>query len=79
MQKVEFRTSLELCKKCEHKNQVDDNREGHVVCTDCGLVLEPIYQNLIVNYDKNNVFHHINKEKEIVTTSLEAPKIHPNL
>ena len=75
---MEFCLSSRLCEKCEHKNQLDDDREGHVVCTDCGLVLEPIYQNLIVNYDRNNVYHNINKEKEIVTTSLEVPKTHPN-
>ena len=79
MQKMEFRTFSNWYEKCKHENKVDDDREGHVVCTDCGLVFEPIYQNLIVNYDKNNVFRHINKEKEIVTTSLEAPKIHYNL
>ena len=79
MQKVEFRTSLNLCKDCPHRNQVDDDREGNVVCTDCGLVIEPIYQNLSVGYDKNNVSRHDNKNKEIVTTSLEAPKVHHNL
>ena len=78
MQKTEFRTSLNLCKDCQHHNQVDDEREGNVVCTDCGLILEPIYQNLIVNYDNKNVYQQNNIDKNIITTSLEAPKIHHN-
>ena len=59
---------------------MNDDREGNVVCTDCGLVIEPIYQNFIVNYDKNNVLQHTNynKNMEIVTTFLEAPKIPHN-
>ena len=74
MQKVEFHTSLNLCKVCPHHNQVDDDREGNVVCTDCGLVIEPIYQNLTVNYNKNNVFRHNNKGEKIVTTLLVDQK-----
>ena len=65
------------CEVCKHEKQVDDDREGNVVCTDCGLVFEPIYKNLIVNYDKNNVFHHGNKE--IATSKLEFPELHSNL
>ena len=73
-----FHTSWNLCEKCEHKNQVDDDREGHVVCTDCGLVIEPIYHNVNVNYDKKNPYQHYDKNEEIVTTLIEIPKIHRN-
>jgi transcription initiation factor TFIIIB Brf1 subunit/transcription initiation factor TFIIB len=29
---------------CKHQQTLDDDREGHSVCIQCGLVLEPIYQ-----------------------------------
>ena len=43
MQRKEFHTSLNWCRICEHRNQVEDEREGHTVCVECGLVMEPIY------------------------------------
>ena len=79
MQKMEFHTSLNLCKVCPHHNQVDDEREGNVVCTDCGLIIEPIYQDSIVNYDKKHLYQHLNIDKKIVTSPIETLKIHYNL
>ena len=64
---------------CGHEHQLDDDREGYVVCTDCGLVLETIYQNLIVKNNRNNVPYQNNNEKQIVTTLLETPKLHNSL
>ena len=29
---------------CEHTSTIDDIRQGDVVCLDCGLVLDKIYQ-----------------------------------
>ena len=54
--------------QCDHAIQVDDVREGNVVCTGCGLVLAPIYLN-----PQNK------KEKQTVSTSLISPKLHNNL
>ena len=57
---------------CLHENQVDDEREGNVVCTDCGLVLAPIYlyPNIFVkNKNINKPF--INKKNQIFTTSIK--------
>ena len=36
--------SLDWCKICDHQNQMDDETEGHAVCLDCGLVMEPLYR-----------------------------------
>ena len=63
---------------CEHENQLDDDREGHVVCVDCGLVLEPIYQNPPKNIDKNILLCH-NSKNNVITTVFEPQKIHNNL
>jgi len=30
---------------CPHSETIDDDREGECVCLQCGLVLEPVYQN----------------------------------
>ena len=60
---------------CEHKNQLDDDREAYVVCTDCGLVLEPIYKNSI----KNSVKCQVDNEKQIITTDLRPSKLPNNL
>ena len=67
--------------QCEtkHKNQVDDEREGNIVCTDCGLVLEPIYLNTVEYINNNNVPQPKNKTKQIITTSLETLKLCNNL
>ena len=43
MQNGGFQTSLNWCDICEHSNRLEDEREGHTVCVDCGLVLQPIY------------------------------------
>ena len=76
---MEFRTSSNWCDVCRHLNQLDDEREGNVVCTDCGLIVEPIYQNLIVDYDKKNLYQHSNIDKEIVTSPIKTLKICYNL
>ena len=56
---------------------MDDEREGNFVCTDCGLILGPIYQNFVVKNDKNNGAYRSNKEKQITTTILEVSSL-PN-
>ena len=71
---MEFYTSLNLCRVCPHHNQLDDDREGNVVCTDCGLVIEPIYQNNI-----KNLHHQIYKDKNIDATIIKTSKICNNL
>ena len=55
MQNMEFHMSWNLCENGNHENQIEDEREGNVVCTDCGLILGPIYQYSIVNNDKKYV------------------------
>ena len=79
MQKTEFNKFWNLCEECSHKNQVDDEREGNVVCTDCGLILGPVYQNFIVKNDKNNNTQTSNKEEQIITTLLEVSNSPNNL
>ena len=65
--------------QCEtrHKNQVNDEREGNIVCTDCGLVLEPIYLNTVEYINNNNNVSTRQKKKtnQIITTSLETIKL----
>lgn len=79
MQKVEFCKFWNLCEECKHEHPVDDEREGNLVCTDCGLILGPIYQNFIVKNDKNNGTHRNNKKEQIITTLLEASSLPNNL
>ena len=79
MQKVESCEFWRWCKDCTHENQVDDEREGNVVCTDCGLILGSIYQNCIVKNDKDNSAHRSNKEKQIITSILETSSSPNNL
>ena len=74
-----FCTSSNLCERSQHENLVDDYREGNVVCIDCGLVLEPIYEHPKINNNKNIVYNQNNKEQPIITTLLEVPKLHNNL
>ena len=76
---MEFHMSWNLCENGNHENQIEDEREGNVVCTDCGLILGPIYQYSIVNNDKKYVPHQNNKDKHIVTSILEDKKILNNL
>ena len=64
---------------CAHERTVDDEREGNVICTDCGLVLAPIYLDQIVNYNKCNFLYQSDEKNQIVTTSLKSPKSHSNL
>lgn len=48
---------------CEHLNPIDDEREGTIVCTDCGLVLsdqlfvthDPIKTDKIISIENENV------------------------
>ena len=65
---------------CLHENQIDDEREGNVVCTDCGLVLEPIYLNSI-DYNNNNynIPPLINNKNQIITSLLKNEKTYNNL
>ena len=60
---------------CTHENEVEDEREGDVVCTDCGLVLSPIYHHQYKKYDHYNYLYNDNKHKKIVSTSLKTPRL----
>ena len=67
-------------KRCTHERTVDDEREGNVVCTDCGLVLAPIYLNQIVKINKtDNMYYESNNKQQIFTTLLEVPELNTNL
>ena len=73
---------MKLCSKkidwikiCNHQYQIEDTRQGDVVCTECGLVIDKIYyeSNLETKWEKIRNFYeeieqnreHLRKEKNI--------------
>ena len=74
---------MELCSKkldwikmCNHQYPIEDTRQGDVVCTECGLVIDKIYceSNLETKWEKIRKFneeteqnsHHLSKEKKVL-------------
>ncbi len=74
---------MELCSKkldwikmCNHQYPIEDTRQGDVVCTECGLVIDKIYceSNLESKWEKIRNFneeieqnsHHLSKEKNVL-------------
>ena len=59
---------------CDHSSVVDDVRQGDVICLDCGLVLDKIYQNesanlsspLIEEYSFIDNENYINNGKHVI-------------
>lgn len=47
-------------KSCTHINQITDEHEGFIVCTDCGLVLHQVFTDIKTdnNYSKENEPYH---------------------
>ena len=84
---------MELCSKkldwikmCNHQYPIEDTRQGDVVCTECGLVIDKIYceSNLETKWEKIRNFNeeieqnsqHLRKEKFFFKTL--CSKIHLN-
>ena len=46
---------LDWIKMCNHQYIIEDTRQGDVVCTECGLVIDKIYcePNLKTKWEKN--------------------------
>ena len=74
---------MELCSKkldwikmCNHQYPIEDTRQGDVVCTECGLVIDKIYceSNLETKWEKIRNFNeeieqnsqHLRKEKNVL-------------
>ncbi len=81
---------VDYTKICNHEYPVEDTRQGDVVCTECGLVIDKIYcynstkSNLETEWDKIKTFdkeikqknQHLEKEKNIL--KILCNKLHLN-
>jgi ribosomal protein S27E len=60
------------CPSCESTNIVTDNRQGHLVCDDCGVILESSMISTATEYRNFS-------ESDKPTGTLDAPAFHPLL
>ena len=81
---------VDWIKMCNHEYPIEDTRQGDVVCTECGLVIDKIYcynltkSNLETKWDKIKTFdiqikqknQHLEKEKNIL--KILCNKLHLN-
>ena len=59
---------LDWIKMCNHQYIIEDTRQGDVVCTECGLVIDKIYcePNLETKWEKiKNLMKNLNKTANI--------------
>ena len=60
---------VDWIKMCNHQYLIEDTRQGDVVCTECGLVIDKIYcynltkSNLETEWDKIKTFDKEIKQK----------------
>ena len=76
---------VDWIKMCNHQYPIEDTRQGDVVCTECGLVIDKIYwynlteSNLETKWDKIKTFNgeieqkseHLGKEKKYFKNFLQ--------
>ncbi len=77
---------LDYIKMCNHQYLIEDTRQGDVVCTECGLVIDKIYceSNLETKWEKIRNFNkeieqndqHLGKEKKFLKNL--CSKLHLN-